>query len=204
MNSIYNELNEEEKAGIQQQIGRYSAMLNQLEGERFGYYGQPDKQGENWFHVFKSMIDDTVYDAERKNVDLRISVEELHDLLGRDRRYFEEVVTPKFVHWDLWLGNIFVKNNRITGLIDFERCMWADVLMEVGFRTHDCDKSFLEGYGICELSKNQKIRAKWYDIYLFLIISLESDYRNYETRDPYFWATDRLIQRLSEVQDEKF
>ena len=32
-------------------------------------------------------------------------------------------------------GNVFILNKRITGIIDFERCLWADELMEVGFRT---------------------------------------------------------------------
>lgn len=48
------------------------------------------------------------------------------ELLDRDKEYFNEVTKPKLFHWDLW----------------------ADELMEVGFRTFADNNDFLNGYGI--------------------------------------------------------
>lgn len=197
-NSIMDTLSETDKDKINNEIGMYNKQLNSIFGERFGYFGQPSKQGENWFEVFKTIVKDAIDDAKRLDIDLKVSGEYIMELLDRDKRYFEEVKIPKFVHWDLWAGNIFVLNGKITGIIDFERCLWADELMEVGFRTYGYNKEFFKGYGLENLDDIQKIRAKWYDVYLFLVCSLEYKYRNYETMDIYNWGTDMLKEWITE------
>lgn len=99
----------------------------------------------------------------------------------------------------MWAGNVFVNKGIITGLIDFEKCLWADELLEVGFRTYEYNEDFFEGYGAEKRTKSQQVRTRWYDIYLFLIASLECDYRNYDTRDTYNWATEMLKEALNEL-----
>lgn len=201
-NSIAKELTEDEKALINYQLGSYNASLNNIVGKKFGYYGQLEKQGNNWYKVFKSMIEDCIHDINALNIDIQVDVNQIFELLENDKEVFHEVTTPKFVHWDLWAGNLFVKENKITGLIDFERCMWADELLEVGFRTYGYDKNFFRGYGIEELTKNQKIRAMWYDIYLFLIVSMEGYYRKYDTNDAYQWGTTMLKEWIKKISKE--
>lgn len=198
--SVMNDLSEAEIKNINFELGKYNKELNSITNHMFGYYGQIEKQGSNWYEVFKSMIADTIYDASKLKIDQKVDSNHIIKLLEKDREIFEEVTTPKFVHWDLWAGNVFVKDGKITGLIDFERCMWADELLEVGFRTYGYDENFFRGYGITELTKNQKRRAKWYDIYLFLICSLECDYRHYDTRDTYNWATGMLSQWIRDIE----
>lgn len=187
-------MSQEQKDNVFYLMGRYTGMINSIKGNKFGYYGQPNKQGSNWFTVFRNMIKDTYYDAERKDIDLKVTLDKLLVLLDKDMEVFEQVKEPKLVHWDIWAGNVFVNEDKITGVIDFERCLWADELMEVGFRTYDQSKAFLSGYGITELSLEKIIRAEWYDIYLFLIMSLECDYRLYDSRWAYEWGTKMLLE----------
>lgn len=201
--SYFKQLSDDENAKINYQMGYYNAKLNKITGKKFGYYGQTEKQDRNWFKVFKNMIKDTIDDAERLNIDLKISLNLIFELLDNDKVYFDEVIIPKFVHWDLWAGNIFVVGDMITGLIDFERCMWADELLEVGFRTYGYDENFFNGYGIEKLTYSQSIRAKWYDVYLFLISCLECDYRHYETRDAYNWGTKMLAKWIKEISERQ-
>jgi aminoglycoside phosphotransferase (APT) family kinase protein len=202
-NSIMDTLSETDKEKINYEIGAYNKQINSIDGKRFGYFGQPDKEGDNWFEVFKSMARDVIYDAKRLSVELKIPVEHILELLDRDKSYFEEVKIPKLVHWDLWAGNIFVSDGKITGLIDFERCLWADELMEVGFRTYEHNERFFQGYGIENLNNNQQIRAKWYDVYLFLIWSIEGTYRKYETKDLYNFGIDMLKKWIAEFEERK-
>lgn len=190
--SLSDNMTEEQKDKIYYDTGRYTRMLNQIQGSRFGYYGQKEKQGDNWYVVFKSMISDTYSDAERKSIFMPVEKERVLSLLERDRGIFEEVKTPKFVHWDIWEGNVFVSENQITGIIDFERCLWADELMEFGFRTFRHHRAFFDGYGMTGLSREEEWRAKWYDIYLFLIWCLECDYRMYDNRETYEHGSDML------------
>lgn len=197
--SCMEQLNSEEKYDIFYEIGKNTKELNQLFNTKFGYYCQEDKQGTNWYEVFKSMLEDTYADAARKNVNIPVEKQQLLALLEKDKAIFDEVAQPKFVHWDIWAGNVFIKDKNIVGIIDFERCLWADELMEVGFRTYGSEKGFFDGYGITQLTKTQEKRAKWYDIYLLLIVSLECDYRKYDTMDSYHWACEMLEKWVYEL-----
>lgn len=81
--------------------------------------------------------------------------------------------------------------------------MWADELMEVGFRTYEHKESFFQGYGMENLNNSQQIRAKWYDVYLFLICSIEGAYRKYETKDLYNCGTDMLKKWITEFEERR-
>lgn len=131
-----------------------------------------------------------------------LSQEQIHAckvMLGRllsrleeEKEFFEEVTVPCLVHWDLWEGNVFVSGGKITGIIDWERALWADPLLKLGFRTYDDPADFLEGYGKREFSPAERRRVKWYNIYLMVLTALECDYRGYQDRSSYEYATGRL------------
>lgn len=65
----------------------------------------------------------------------------------QDKLVFEEVTKPYLVHRNCWDGNIFVEGGKVTGIIDWERCLWADPLLEVNFRIHGDNRWFRKGYG---------------------------------------------------------
>jgi aminoglycoside phosphotransferase (APT) family kinase protein len=201
-NSLLPTLDEQTIKNINFEIGKYTKILNSIEGNVFGYYGYTEKQGTDWFEVFKSMIRDLIEDGQRLKIDFKQDVNMIYDLLNQDKSYFEEVTTPRLVHWDLWAGNIFIDNGIVSGLIDFERCMWADPLFEVGFRTFCYNEEFYKGYGITNLTENEIMRKEWYDIYFALIACLECDYRNYETNDAYEWGTSLLDEYIGRRKEK--
>lgn len=203
LSSLLDTLPEDQKQQIYYEIGRYTAQLNQIRGECFGYYGQPNRQGNSWYEVFQSMVRDACGDAGRKEIALPIREDEILKLLEKDRDLFDMVREPRFVHWDIWAGNVFITDGRIEGIIDFERCLWADPLMEEGFRSHESNKAFYDGYGIGELSWEEKRRAKWYDAYLALLWCLETDYRGYDNRDFYHMGCRALQGCVEELTEEK-
>lgn len=91
-----------------------------------------------------------------------------------------EVESPSLVHWDLWDPNIFVdpESGRITGLIDFERAMWADPLIEGNFMQPS--PALMEGYGHPVTQPAEATARRYlYDLYLSLIMVIESTYRKF-------------------------
>jgi aminoglycoside phosphotransferase (APT) family kinase protein len=196
-------LSQEEKDRINHEVGVLNRKINEITGTRFGYYGQEDKQGTSWYMVFYSMLKDAINDAARKSIVLSVDEKEIFSTLENDRYIFEEVTTPRLIHWDIWAGNVFVKDGQITGLIDFERCLWGDIFLEAGFRSCFWDAAFLEGYGIKEFSPSQLQRILWYDVYLFIISSLECDYRGYDTRNAYEWGSSMLIDTVRKIKDNQ-
>lgn len=199
LSSLGNAVPESVKKQIRKDTGKMNRKINSITGESFGYIGQPHMQDKNWYTVFCRMMDMAFSDAEAMSVDLKISVPLLRSFLEKSRDVFEQVTTPCLVHWDLWDGNIFIENGSITGLIDWERSLWADPLMEVGFRTYGQNSDFLSGYGKETLSSQEYLRALWYDIYLMVLVAQEYTYRQYETTQMYDWSTGILTDKFAEL-----
>lgn len=195
------QMSEAEKSKIQYEMGVYTKQINTITHTKFGYYGQAERQYEDWYTTFKMMLEDVYLDAARKNVVVPVSKEEVFQLLERDSALFKAVKKPQLVHWDIWAGNVFVKDHKVTGIIDFERCLWADPLMEYGFRTFDKQEAFFEGYGISALSGAEYQRARWYDIYLFLIWCSEGAYRQYEDNELYEYGCSMLVDGIGEIKN---
>lgn len=181
-------------------VGSLNKEINQITNDTFGYLGQTAFQGESWHEVFGEMLKAVLMDADKENIDLKVSSRELLDLLDKDKPLFLEVVTPRLVHWDLWDGNIFMDQGNLTGFIDWERCLWGDPLMEVGFRSYAQSPDFLRGYGIGKLTEEENRRILWYDLYLLMIVAQEHVYRGYETADTYDWATTLLREKYAELK----
>lgn len=194
--SLKDQLTDEIKKQIRVKSGRLNRAISEITGETFGYISQPDIQGPNWYLVFSQMIHLALSDARQLSIDLKIPTEELLHQLNLSQYAFLEVTTPKLVHWDLWDGNLLIKDESISGLIDWERALWGDPLMEAGFRTYGSSKEFKEGYGVEEISKTEQVRILWYDLYTLLLMAQECDYRRYETREIYHWATNLLKETL--------
>lgn len=186
-----------EQEDIYCEVGRLNREINRIVGDRFGYLEQPDPFRRGWKEVFIDMISDILEDGEKINISLGIDYNEVRSLLHKAEYALEEVEQPVLVHWDLWEGNIFVKDGKISGIIDFERSMWADPLMEYGFRHHSIDEQYIKGYGT-NLRSIAPVRALLYDIYLYLILIIETKYRNY----PNDWQINFALKELKAVIDE--
>lgn len=199
LNSIKETLTSEQIDSIYSEIGKMIHSVNSIPCPCFGYPGLSEYQGTEWYPVFYRMMEALLEDAEKANVDIKISPDELISEMKRDRAVFEEVTEPSFVHWDCWDGNIFVENGKVVGIIDWERNLWADPVMEVGFRTYNANPAFQKGYGLEVLSEHQHRRALWYDVYLMLSMTIECEYRKYETMDQYNWTTNILVKQFEKL-----
>lgn len=200
--NIKKELPEEEINSLNLQIGKCVRRLNEIKGkDYFGYPGNPELQAPTWSEAFLKMIDAVLNDGKRKQVELMCPYEEIHSLAARYTRYLEEVKVPSFVHWDLWDANIFVEDGKITGLLDFERVLWGDPLLEAHFRSFEPKQ--LEGYGKTEFTPGELVRCKLYDAYLYLIMIIESFYRHYDTDWIYNYGFENLAKTLDWLRNGK-
>ena len=198
LNAIKSTLSAEQIRNIYIDSGRINRRINEIACPCFGYPGQPAYQGDRWFPVFRKMMETGIADAKAGNVPLTVDPEELLRALDADAALFDAVTEPKLVHLDLWDGNIFVQDGSITGLIDWERCIWGDPLLEAGFRMYGLNPDFLSGYGITMTAQEER-RALWYDVYQTLLMSLECGYRQYETMDFYNWSSGLLEKQFEKL-----
>jgi len=191
---------EDQIENILNEIGRYNAEMNKIKGTCFGYIGQKEKQGLVWRDVFQSMMADILTDGERVEISLGIRYREARKLIDRASFSLDQVTNPQFVHGDLWEGNVFVTDGKISGMIDFERAIWGDPLMENFFRLHCRSASYAKGYGR-DLREEAPIRALLYDMYLYLIMVIETKYRNYPDDWQLQFATKELMKTVNKLNE---
>lgn len=186
--TVYDKLDEEKIAELRKEVGKIQRQLSKVSSEKFGMLGDTENAFDTLYEFIYYLIDNVLQDAERRTVEIGVSKEEILTLLAKDREYFDEVKIPTLVHWDMWEGNVFIKDGSITGIIDWERAMWGEALMDEPFRHHKRNPQLLDGFGVEELSASELRRVFWYDVLLYLTMMTEVFYREYEDKGQYHWS----------------
>lgn len=190
-NHLRESLSAEQQRGVEVQTGRIVRALG-VPGERgLGLWNGPFFA--TWREAFEHLMTALRMDAEEAAVDLPDGCWEagLPHLSALD-----EVGEARLVHWDLWEGNLFVDPTTlaVTGVIDFERALWGDPLMEINFFMKR--DGFLEGYGADLVSSPGGASRRYlYDLYLMLVMVIESKYRGF-TAEHEAWPREQLALLL--------
>lgn len=191
-NQLKEALSEDERAIIEEELGGYNAEINKVRGRRFGYYSADQHSTISWKDTFTTMILGVLADGSEAGVELPASTSVIEAAIAERSDCLNEVIEPHLLHWDLWDGNVFVHDGHISGIIDFERALWGDPLMEYYFGHFTGSAAFLRGYGNKVLTENEQMRRGLYDLYLDLILWIECAYRKYENPDHLEWARENL------------
>ncbi len=198
--SIRSLLNRVDEERIEHQLGSLNRKVNNICGQYFGSLRKNAVHHPDWFTAFQTYFNDVVESSENLDIDLYIHPETLERRLKEDRACFNEVVTPKLIHWDLGDNNVFVKCGQVSGIIDWERCLYADPLMECNFRTEFNTPAFNAGYGKESFTKSEKRRIYWYDAYFYLITLVECRAQGREKEEVYQSAWKGYIDALEHLQ----
>lgn len=193
---VKNRLSEDEIARIHREIGEIAKELSSVQNTAFGFLGE-DTRYDSLYEFVKQMVKNLVSDAEKKNIDIIYDGQFYLNELEKEEDAFESVGYSTLVHWDMWEGNVFVKDGHVSGIIDWERAMWGEPYMDDRFRMHSRSNHFLEGFGKTAFEDNERKRMRWYDIILYLTMSIEVFYREYETQGQYFWAKEMLEKSIN-------
>lgn len=193
-------MGEEVNSKLRIQVGKLQKQLSEVKGDKFGLLGDDEHQFDSLYDFTYFLISNVLNDAEKRAVVIGVPKTEILAKLESDKELFESIKVPTLVHWDMWEGNIFVKDGHISGIIDWERAMWGEPFMDDRFRYHNRNGDFLKGFGIDELSEAELRRIYWYDILLYLTMMTEVTYREYEDDGQYLWSKamfDKIWDRLN-------
>ena len=86
--------------------------------------------------MFTGIVEAILADGEARNVDIGRDYDEIRKVVALHADVLDDVVEPRFVEWDLWDSNVMVRDGRIVTIIDHERALYGDPLMEAGFAAH--------------------------------------------------------------------
>ena len=191
------------QAEIDRQIGAIVREINGFTGTYFGYDGNPALRGATWREAFTKIVDSVLEDGRRKDADFGYTIDEIRAAVRKHAPALAAVPTPRLVHWDAWNLNFFVKEGHVTGIIDFERALWADPLLEAQFRALAFGgvSDSMRGYGKTTFTHEEDARCHLYTLHLALVMKTECYYRNYDTDDVSNMATQMIGPTLNWLRE---
>ncbi|MEO3944927.1 aminoglycoside phosphotransferase family protein [Gorillibacterium sp. CAU 1737] len=191
-NKVKDTLSTDEQEQIEEELGRYNRMINSVTGEQFGYFLTEYGAASTWRDGFHLLMHDLLQDGKDAGIELPLPYSVVEHEIEVRLDAFEEVKVPQLIHWDLWEGNLFVKDNHVVGIIDFERSLWGDPLFENFFGKFHQPGAFRRGYGKLHLTETEQIRRELYDLHLDLVQYIECTYRGYQNKGHIEWARANL------------
>ncbi|KAF3919817.1 hypothetical protein ABW20_dc0109711 [Dactylellina cionopaga] len=206
LNMVSQDLPDEVLAMIDYNLGQHARQISRIHNSHFGLAtggGGAGKMYTTWRGAFLSMFESVMRDAE----DLFISIpyEVLRWHVGRLAYALDDVKVPQLVCYDLCDPDRAVvdeRTGRLNGLLDVERAVWGDPLMETSFR--DPSLAFLNGYGGNPLgSSNAQARVLLYTLHYYLRAVVEVYYHglNHEFECKARKGLVRSLKSLAEYRE---
>lgn len=179
-------LSGEDRAGLMYELGCCNAAIHSVQGKWFGYIKEDKRfRFDTWGLAFAAMMQDILNDGKYRGYDL--PYEEINKTVQKYQRELNEIKVPKLVDFDLWAGNVFVKEQggyHISGVVDFERCFYGDIYADFTsamslFDDVDKEPEFRAGYekisgGKLSVTENDRIRMNLYRLYMAVILFTEA------------------------------
>lgn len=195
-NQVKDQYSAEEQEAIEHQLGRYNRRINEIKGEQFGYFSEQKQRYSTWKEAFMNLLEDILTDGEEAGITFSINYPELRRLIEEKSDVLDDVKEPVLVSWDLWDGNVLVHAGRITAIIDFERSLWADPLMEHYFSHFNYTPGFVKGYRHAITTGSELKRRSLYDLYFDLVLRIECAYRQYDNQEHVNWTIHNLEEGI--------
>ena len=175
---------------VRRALGEVVARLHTLEGARFGYCGERPS-GDTWYEAFAAMVEALIDDAADWSVP--VPVPQIREAIHRHRAVLDEMNRPALLHFDLWDGNLLVDDGRLSGLVDGERWLHGDPLMDFVspalYRRIEDEPAhpFLAGYRTATggppvgTTGAERVRLSLYRMHLYLLMIVEMPSRGMVT-----------------------
>lgn len=168
------------------ELGKAMAEIHTVTSKNgYGYVQNGLKS--TWKEAYLSMIDNIINDGLKKTSTIPYA-NRIKEIINKNSYVFDAVITPSLIHFDLWAGNIMIKDGELYALIDCERAMFGDIMGEfisldyVAPFNREKYKSLIDGYNSNSIekinfNKDELIRLYLMKIYLGLIAFVETYYR---------------------------
>lgn len=156
------------------------------------------------------MFQDVLADAKKKHVVFPATYEDILWLLKKNLNYMDDVTETSVLHFDLWDGNLIVKDGMLKGIIDLERSFAGEPIADfvpLHFDIFDKDYCYLidqyNQYAMHKIELDELTRRKYliYKIYLRLIMVAECRFRQVEGSfdEQFKWAMGELVESLKDL-----
>jgi aminoglycoside phosphotransferase (APT) family kinase protein len=189
---------------VREQLGAALARVHTVTGTHFGYPG-PRPQAATWRAAFAAMVEAMLADAVTWDVALPVPADRIREVVADSAAELDEIDRPALVHFDLWDGNVLAVQGRLTGLVDGERYLYGDPLVDfvspllLRRVEEEPDHPFVRGYAAeagapVVFDAAARRRLALYRLYLYLLMTVEVPSRGID--DP--WRHTGLADLLAD------
>jgi fructosamine-3-kinase len=198
-------LPEAEHDPVREQLGAALARVHTITGTCFGYPGDRPN-ATDWPTAFTAMMEALLHDGIAWNVTLPLAAQRIRDMVAVGAPALGQVVKPVLVHFDLWDGNVLAQEGRLTGLVDGERYLYGDPLVDFVspalFRNIEEEPGhpFLRGYGDIALDDAARQRLMLYRLYLDLLMHVEVPSRGITSERRISYVAEHLVQQVEALE----
>ncbi|AGL19955.1 aminoglycoside phosphotransferase [Actinoplanes sp. N902-109] len=169
----------DDSAEIRVQLGATVARIHELSGPVFGYVEGGRAHGPDWPTAFTAMMAELLADARDWAVPLPAGIAAT---VERHRPVLALATRPALLHFDLWDGNVLAADGRLSGLVDGERYLYGDPLLDLVSPAlfhrieEEPDHPFLRGYTAATgltLDDAARTRLALYRLHLYTLMVTE-------------------------------
>jgi aminoglycoside phosphotransferase (APT) family kinase protein len=204
LSAIGADLAPDERAAVDAALGRHLRSINDITnpagtGDRFGLLAPGADRFATWSDAFAAQFGSVLADGERVGVALPVPYDDIRAAVRAGADALGEVTDAHLVYWDLWDGNVLVDDatHELAGMLDLERALWGDPLMEGQFGPHGHSDALVEAYGIIDTtSPGARSRRALYTLHLHAVMSIEGAFRQYPEDPIGDWAKTQLAEDL--------
>lgn len=192
--AIRNTLSQTEIESIEYEIGEFCQLVSNIKKEYYYAPWIPLTHANNFSFItdiFKYMIGM----CSKYKIDIqRVHLEDIQCLIYRYKNEINSVDEVGYCNFDLWDGNVIVKDGRVTGFVDFEHVIIGDKLITYYLCDFHSRKSiaFLKGMNIKSLSHSEKIRLTTYRCIILIKMIIEQNLRGNTDMSSYIWIYNKL------------
>lgn len=189
-------LSKSEESQLMFELGCAMAEIHSLPCEDgFGYL--QNGLFDSWDKAYLTMAENVIKNAESKKAKIPY-LDEIRKIFCENEELLRSVNRPCYNHFDLWAGNVMVKENKLYALIDCERAMLGDRMGDfisldyLAAFDKEKNKDLIAGYNSVAkepLTFNTEEMKRLYlmKLYLGLIVYTEQHYR-YSKFSPVFYG----------------
>jgi aminoglycoside phosphotransferase (APT) family kinase protein len=185
----------DERAEVDALLGRHLRTINEITGPAFGLLAPESERHPTWAAAFGALVESVLVDGEHRSIELAVPYDDIRAVMAAGTSALDEITEPRLVYWDLWDGNVMVNTttHELTGMLDLERALWGDPLMESQFSPHAHSPSLLAAYGPIDTTSAGALRRRaLYTMHLHLVMCIEGTYRQYPEDPIGDWARTQL------------
>lgn len=200
---VKNNMSLDSQESIEYQIGKISSIISSISSDSYFLPTMPNSKFKNNFEFTYNLFGMLIKDINDNNLDID---DKIISKVERTLLDYKDCLnnTNEIVlcNADIWDGNILVKNNQISGIVDFADLYFCDKLMTFYFHTIDCNKNegFLKGIGKGEITQEEEIRIEIYRLYVILKMMVDCELKKYGKFDWIYEIYDNIIKKLDNIK----